>query len=416
MTVHGATLQLAARRRALRQLFVPGWALLASLLVLVQAPSALRAPVVIVFFCLIPGKALVRLIKPDSLAVEVSLSVALSVTVSGLTAGILVYANLWSTTAVVLIVAAISLIVGGYVELVGRERVELRELPRALAVGRRRSGSTGSAAAVQTTEAAGQEASSVSGGNTAVSEVAVRARPKVTPELWFVDDFERRSRSQAPDESRSHAPSAPRGVVITGVSGRTSIPVAWRVLEGGGKKEWRTPLALEMIDALQGPQLSETVVAADTGYGSLSGFRRGLEARGLSYLLRVSPVTAARELAPDGPSRSASEAREILQERIGAQLRPRAGRDESGLVILKGTEQILICEVPSSGGDSSYWLSNLPAWTAPERLVSLIRFAHRGRVEGAAKDLLEVARRMSAAEDAEPIRQHASFDTGDALE
>ncbi len=412
MTVHGAALQLAARRRALRQVFAPGWALLACLLVLVQAPAGLRAPVVIVFFCFVPGTALVGLINPDSFGVELSLTVALSVAVSGLTGGILVYADLGSPTAVVLIVTVVSLVAGLRDErLRDRGRAQLQGLQlRTLVAGRRRIGPRGLPAAVlQPAEVVSQEASSVSDRIAAVSEPAGRARRKVTPELWFVDDFEQRNRSQAPDEPRSHTATAPRGVLITGVSARTSIPVAWRVLEGEGKKEWRTRLALEMIDALQGPDLRETVVAADTGFGSLSGFRRGLTARGLSYLLRVSPVTAAREFAPDGPSRSAAEAREILEERMGAQPRSRAGRDGSELVVLEGAEQILICEVPSAGGDSVFWLSNLPVWTAPERLASLVRSANRRRVEGAANDLFKVAEGMAAEEDAELGRERASF-------
>jgi hypothetical protein len=76
------------------------------------------------------------------------------------------------------------------------------------------------------------------------------------------------------------------------------------------------------------------------------------------------------------------------------------------LVILKGAEQILICEVPSSGGDSVFWLSNLPAWTPLDRLTSLVRSANRGRVDGAAH---KVAEGMAAEEDAALGSERARF-------
>jgi hypothetical protein len=223
---------------------------------------------------------------------------------------------------------------------------------------------------------------------------------EVNPELWFVDDLERRLWSRPSDELRGHTPLAPRGVWIAGVSARASLPVAWRVLEDDGKKEWRTRVALEMIDALPQPGLGGAVVAADTGYGSLTGFRRGLAERGLPYLLRVDPITAARELAPEQPSRSAAEARDLLGERIDAQPRPTAVRDEPELVLVEGVEQVLICEVAAAGRDSAFWLSNLPAGTTPERFRWLVRLANRGRVEKLAPDLLHVALKMTAEEGA----------------
>jgi DDE superfamily endonuclease len=468
-----AGLQLAARRKALRQAFVPGWALFACLLVLAQAPAELRAPVVIVFFCFVPGTALVGLFNPDSFGVELSLSVALSVAISGFAAGILVYAHLWSSTAVVVIVTVISL-AGGLrdIRLGRRERYgasRLVGLVRMLRAGRWRVVPRGlPAAVVQIAELAGRAAGSVSGGVAAVPRLATRrsdqeatpapavaASPlqrflldelrrrtgspahgarrrrsprslanlepheladllswsslqrfvtqrvirEVSPELWFVDDLERRLRTRAlvpRDEPPGRA--APRGVVITGVSARTTIPVAWRLLEQDGKKEWRTRLALEMIDALPEPGLAGAVVAADTAYGSLAGFRGGLEARGLSYLFRVDPITAARELAPHESSRSAAEAREILREWFAAPAaaESNAAGGEPELVLAHSTEQLLLCELATRGRDSVFWLSNLPAETAPERLASLVRLANRSRAERATADLLQGALTIAA--------------------
>ena len=487
MTADGTTVELGARRTALRQVLAPGWAVLACVLVAAQAPAGVRAPVVIVFLCVVPGTALVGLVNPDSFAVELSLAIALSVALSGLTAGVLAYAHLWSPTAVVVIVAAISLAGGlrdvGLGHRVRHAAPKLLHLLRAPLAGARRAGEAGRAAAL------------LSGGIAAVPGLAPRAEPRgrsgaglvafrellrpagrlrgiaavrppratadrprreprvaqpvpasplqrflldelrrrtgsddsrrrqprslahlqpdeladllswsslqrfvtqraireINPELWFVDDLERRLPRQTRASRRElsgRTLPAPRGVWITGVSARASIPVAWRVLEDDGKaKEWRTRLALEMIDLLPELSLGGAVVTAGTAYGSLAGFRRGLEGRGLHYLLRIDPVTAARELAPDRPSRSAAEARQVLRERIAdgdaAPAGEQGAHEEPELVLVPGEEHVLLCEVRAAGRTGVFWLSNLPAETAPGRFASLMRLADRSRVKRA---------------------------------
>jgi hypothetical protein len=479
VTVGGAAFEVVERRKGLRQGFVLSWTLLACLLVLVHAPTEIRAPVVIVFFCFVPGTALVGFFNLDSFGVELSLSVALSVAVSGLTAGLLVYAHLWSPTAVVVIVTAISLVAGLRDFRLGHSERQAASLFFSRGAGSWRVRARGlSAALLQAAQLAGRGAGSVSGGIAAVPRrvnplgtrplrrialrsgreravdppapasplqgfllhelrqrtgssddgtrrrrpprtlahlephelsdllswsslqryVTQRAIREVKPELWFVEDLERRLRPHAPEELSCRTPSVPRGVWITGVSARTSIPVVWRVLEHSGKKDWRTRLALEMIDALPEPGVGEAVVAADTDYGSLAGLRRGLTTRGLPYLFRVDPVTAARELAPDRPSRSAAEARAILREQLSELPRPHDAQEETELVCLQGAEQMLIREGPATGRAEAFWLSNLPAGTPPERLASLLRLANRGRVEPEAADLLQVALKMAAEE------------------
>ena len=152
MTADGTTVELGARRTALRQVLAPGWAVLACVLVAAQAPAGVRAPVVIVFLCVVPGTALVGLVNPDSFAVELSLAIALSVALSGLTAGVLAYAHLWSPTAVVVIVAAISLAGGlrdvGLGHRVRHAAPKLLHLLRAPLAGARRAGEAGRAAAL----------------------------------------------------------------------------------------------------------------------------------------------------------------------------------------------------------------------------------------------------------------------------
>jgi len=486
MTVASVAVEFRTRRTGLRQAVVSGWAVLACVLVAADAPAGIRAPIMIAFFCFVPGTALVGLLKPDSFALELALAIALSVAISGFTAGVLAYAHLWSPTAVVVIVAAISIAaalrdfaLGPRVRhtaprILRQQRALLdgawngaraafpapgtavAKLPRRAAAGQ----STGSAAAREpAARPLGRIASvyptpatthrpppewiapsspaapslqrflldelrrrTISEGNgrrrtprslahlepheladllswsSLQRFVAQRAIQEVKPELWFVDDLEQVLRRQGLSSRRGQPgprPPAPRGAWITGLSTRNSVPIAWRVLEEDPEsKEWRTRLALEMIDSLPEPGLGEAVVAAGTAFGSLSGFRRGLEARGLAYLLRVDPVTAARELAPDKPKRSAAEAREVVHGRIagGAGVTVRAqsngARAEPQLVVMLGIEHLLICEIDADGEASLFWLSNLPTLTSPQRLASLVRLANRSRIERASRDLL----------------------------
>ncbi|HET9116324.1 MAG TPA: hypothetical protein VFN33_09545 [Gaiellaceae bacterium] len=595
MTAHGAALELAGRRTVLRRAVAPGLAVLACLLVAVHAPAAVRAPVVILCLLLVPGAALVGLLNVDSFALELSLAIALSVAVSGLTAVLLVYTHLWSPTAVVLIVAAVSLAGGlrdvgvaalagqGATWCVGRLRtsvaaarpraaaslvaasvaigalahravlglrvvivaaarsarravvglsavvvagaglarqagvglraaiVALTSLGRRAVVGsfavsvavaafarragaglltrlvavvpalarraeparriRAASGALGeplgaagrrrpNAAAARRTRVA-RHARPQQGAAPAAPEqslqaflldelrrhsrsdgsrrrrparslaelepheladllswsslqrfVSYRAVQQINPELWFVDDLERRLARRTSASGRALAGSAasrvPRGVWITGVSERTSVPVAWRVLkENGRRKEWRTRLALEAIDSLYGMDDgggSGPVVTAGTSFGSLSGFRSGLEERGLPYLLRVDAVTAARELAPDEPAHSAAEARDVVRRRLGG---PAAttldsnsgGEEKSKLVLARRVERLVIVEVASTGDASVFWLSNIPAGADRDRLTSLVRLArHHNAERSSVHDLLR------GAPGAQPVR------------
>lgn len=511
MTARGVALELAARRTVFRQTVVPGCALLACLLVVAHAPSGVRAPVVITFLCLVPGAALVGLLSPDSLELEIALAIGLSVALSGLTAAILVYTNLWSPTAVVLIVAAISLAAGlRDVELGGRAhraahrsvgllqgglagawhgivaslfaataasaafaRRGVRGLPGTIAAASKLASAAGVGLFAATAELWGRVALVARGalsrpaGRRLGKAVAVRSekasasRPRpvqaaapappapksslqnflleelqrrarsngsrrrrpprslaelephevedllswsalqrfvtyravgqVEPALWFADDLERRLGRQRPVSPGARpAPRplhVPRGVWITGVSEGSSVPIAWRVLEEKARgKEWRTRLALEAIDTLTGLAHHGAVVTARTAYGSLSGFRAGLEERGLPYLLRVDAVTAARELAPGRPTSSA-EARRVVGLRVAEGATTLVGAGLNGtpgtsvLVLVQGVERLVLCEVPPEGQVSAFWLSNLSAATPPERLASLVRLAHRHDAE-----------------------------------
>lgn len=389
MTANTSPAALAARRPVFRQALAAGCAVLACVLVGVQAPVDVRAPVLVVFLCVVPGMALVSLVNPDSFALELSLSIALSVALSGLTAGVLVYAHLWSPTAVVVIVAGISLVAGlrdvRFRDRVRRTRPSRDEVPLAPA-----------ARAERLAEHSQRERAvtrSMTASPLSLQRfVTQRAIREINPALWLVDNLERRLPRQtrvSRGEPAGHTPL--RGVSITGVSAHTSIPIAWRIEEDEKAKEWRTRLALEMIDAL--PELGAAVVAAGVAFGSLAGFRRGLAARCLPYLLQVDPVTAAGEVARDRKSRSAAEARQTLQERTAdgaatlSRAQPKGSQEEPKLVIVEGAEHLLLCEVRATVSAGVFWLSNLPAETAPGRLSSLIGLANRSSVERTAADL-----------------------------
>ena len=601
MTAHGAALELAGRRTVLRRAVAPGLAVLACLLVAVHAPAAVRAPVVILCLLLVPGAALVGLLNVESFALELSLAIALSVAVSGLTAVFLVYTHLWSPTAVVLVVAAVSLAGGlrdvgvgalagqGATGCVGRLRtsvaavrpraaggllaasvaigalahrtvlglrvvivaaarsarravvclvglraaiVALASLGRRAGVGSfavlvavaafaRRAGAglfarlvavarqaavglstvitavpalarraepsrrieAGSGALGEPLRAAGRRLPNAAavrrtrvarharpqqGAAPAAPEqslqaflldelrrhsrsdgsrrrrpvrslgelepheladllswsslqrfVSYRAVQQINPELWFVDDLERRLARRTSVSGRALAGSpasrVPRGVWVTGVSERTSVPVAWRVLkEHGRHKEWRTRLALEAIDSLYGMDGgggSGPVVTAGTSFGSLSGFRSGLEERGLPYLLRVDAVTAARELAPDEPAHSAAEARDVVRRRLGDPVATTpdsnsGGEEKSKLVLARRAERLVLVEVASTGDASVFWLSNIPAGADRDRLASLVRLArHHSAERSSIHDLPLGAPGAQAARGADELQQ-----------
>ena len=51
--------------------------------------------------------------------------------------------------------------------------------------------------------------------------------------------------------------------------------------------------------------------------------------------------------------------------------------------VVPGEEHVLLCEVRAAGRTGVFWLSNLPAETAPGRFASLMRLADRSRVKRA---------------------------------
>jgi uncharacterized membrane protein len=90
-------------------------ALGAALAVALDWPAPLRPALVIWFVAICPGMAIVRLLRLDSLLVEVALAIALSLALAGLIASALVYAGIWSPNLVLelLVVTAVGGLVLG---------------------------------------------------------------------------------------------------------------------------------------------------------------------------------------------------------------------------------------------------------------------------------------------------------------
>jgi len=83
-------------------------ALGAALAAALDWPAPLRPALVIWFVAICPGMAIVRLLRLDSLLVEVTLAIALSLALAGLIASALVYAGLWSPNLVLELLVAIT--------------------------------------------------------------------------------------------------------------------------------------------------------------------------------------------------------------------------------------------------------------------------------------------------------------------
>jgi SRSO17 transposase len=182
-------------------------------------------------------------------------------------------------------------------------------------------------------------------------------------------------------------------------------------------------LALEMIDEAAAWGWAPPVLVADAGYGDTTGFRLGLDARSIPYVLAVKASTSAypadavpetvpttgrgRPSAPryrDKPSSlrdialSAGRARRrqitwrrgtrtgpanrlasLTSKFLAVRIRP-ANRDIPLNADGSLPDEWLICEWPPGAAEpTDYWLSSLPADTPPKTLVRLAKM--RWRIE-----------------------------------
>jgi SRSO17 transposase len=223
------------------------------------------------------------------------------------------------------------------------------------------------------------------------------------------------------------------GVSINAARPEASCPLDWRIFipeewdtdaerrakvhlpdEIRHEPKWR--LALAMVDELRDWGLEPPVILADSAYGDITAFRTELAERELDYLVQAKGGTSAyaeevqRELTAyagtgrrplpryrEKPSSlkalalaAGAEALQTVSWREGTRgqlssrflalrVRPasiqlrRGAEDELALAWL-------LCEWPAGEAEpSTYWLSNLPADTSLERLVSLAML--RWRIE-----------------------------------
>jgi SRSO17 transposase len=136
------------------------------------------------------------------------------------------------------------------------------------------------------------------------------------PEAWIIDDtgFPKDGDCSA-GVARQYSGTLGKvancqvGVSVSAASEHGSCPVDWRLFlpecwdhdqqrrraahipnEVGHRPKWQ--LALALLDELAGWGMPRLPVSSDAGYGAVPGFRLGLEARGLVYVVGV-PQTAS---------------------------------------------------------------------------------------------------------------------------
>jgi SRSO17 transposase len=275
------------------------------------------------------------------------------------------------------------------------------------------------------------------------ANLARRMTAELEPEAWIVDDtgFPKKGRWSV-GVARQYSGTLGRtdncqvGVSISAATDRASCPLDWRIYLPG---EWdedterrrkahvpdevrhapKWQLALDMIDELRGWGLEPPTVCADAGYGEITAFRRGLDDRGVDYIVQVKAGTSAyrsqvepelrpwkgrgrppapryrqapsslRELALEagadhavevtwrqgsrGPMTSRFIALRVRPANI--QLRRAAAHTQTELPV-----RWLLAEWPAGAEEpTDYWLSSLPADTSLAELVRLGKL--RWRIE-----------------------------------
>ncbi|MFJ7071058.1 IS701 family transposase [Streptomyces sp. NPDC101115] len=145
------------------------------------------------------------------------------------------------------------------------------------------------------------------------ARLAWRAVRAVRPQVWVVDDTGfPKAGTASPGVARQYSGTLGKvgncqiGVSVHAASDAASCPLSWRLFLPASwdgpdvddyRKRCRIPatehhrpkwqLALDMLDELGETGLRPAVLVADTGYGANADFRRGLEDRGLAYVLQA---------------------------------------------------------------------------------------------------------------------------------
>lgn len=270
--------------------------------------------------------------------------------------------------------------------------------------------------------------------------LALRMDAEIEPEAWVIDDtgfpkFGEKSVGVARQYcgALGKVGNCQVGVSISAATPRASCPVDWRLFmpaewDGDPRREsCRVPedvihepkweLALQMIDELCEWGLEPPVVLGDAAYGDITELRAGLAEREIGYVLDVKGSTSAlpenakpKRLRGSGRGRPpASRYRRPFDSLAGlaraagegacVEVEWREGtrgplssrflalRVRPANVKLRRADpdgELPLCWLlaewpPGKGEPTDFWLSNLPADTPIERLVSLAKL--RWRIE-----------------------------------
>ncbi|MFE9414027.1 IS701 family transposase [Streptomyces sp. NPDC006704] len=283
------------------------------------------------------------------------------------------------------------------------------------------------------------------------ARLAWRAVATVRPQVWIVDDTGfPKDGTASPGVARQYSGTLGKvgncqiGVSVHAASDTASCPLSWRLFlpqswdgpESAPRRaacripesehhrpKWR--LALDMLDDLAGIGLRPAVLVADTGYGANADFRRGLEERGLAYVLQAkAEMTAhAEDAEPHQPAYGGLGPRPLpryrtrpvsLREHVlaagrgsGRAVAWRKGSKaamSSHFVLLRvplagrrpkpaqdGTIPLvwLIAQWPENADEPvKYWISNLPANIPAKDLIRLAK--SRWRIEHDYRELKTV--------------------------
>ena len=101
------------------------WGIAAVLAAVFGAHPAYRAPIVLAFVLVCPGLALVRVLGIPGLTAQLSLAIALSVTLDVLVPAGLLYAGVWSPIAALLILVALTVVTAAFEVLAPSSRTSL---------------------------------------------------------------------------------------------------------------------------------------------------------------------------------------------------------------------------------------------------------------------------------------------------
>lgn len=273
--------------------------------------------------------------------------------------------------------------------------------------------------------------------------LAERMTAELDPDGWVIDDtgFPKAGRFSV-GVARQYSGALGKvancqiGVTVNAVSDAASCPLDWQLflpeawdedaerrkrahLPAGERHRPKWQLALELLDELRSWGLEAPPILADAAYGESTGFRLGLEGRGLEYVVQVKGATSAyaEDVHPERPAyagkgrppaaryrekpsslrklsldadrealrevawREGSRGRKLRSRFLALRIRP-ANKELRRRAAKDGELPVrwLLAEWPEGAEEPvKYWLSNLPEDTSLDKLVALAKL--RWRIE-----------------------------------